>query len=131
MSNFLIFILSCFTVGCGAAICDEELIGVSSQKLDDVLSKQPETPWLIGSVPPKQPVLCDYPEMMCGNNVCVNVSRDGANCGWCGEACGKAEICYAHHCVDPTFFGFSEGNLVNGPVPYNQLFDLPRPVAGI
>jgi hypothetical protein len=37
------------------------------------------------------------------------------------------EICYAYHCVGPEAFGFSEGNLVRGPVPYVPKKDLPRP----
>jgi hypothetical protein len=75
--------------------------------------------------PPK--LICDYPNMACGGKICVDVSRDRNNCGWCGVKCEKMEICYAYHCVGPEAFGFSEGNLVRGPVPYVPKKDLPRP----
>jgi len=78
------------------------------------------------SNPPK-PLTCDYPEMACGGKICVDVSKDPNNCGWCGIKCEKLELCYAYHCVGPESFGFSQDDLVRGPIPYVPQKDLPRP----
>lgn len=77
------------------------------------------------SNPPK-PLNCNYPEMACGG-ICADVSKDSKNCGWCGIKCEKLELCYGYHCEGPETFGFSRGDLVNGPVPYIPQKDLPRP----
>ena len=108
---FFPLILSLLVAGCGSPLSDTDTIGF--------------TPEGMNTNPPK-PLTCEYPHMGCGG-ICVDVSRDRNNCGWCGEVCGKMEMCYAYHCVDPTYFGFSEGNLVDGPLPYNPIRDLPRP----
>ena len=34
---------------------------------------------------------------------------------------------WGYHCEGPETFGFSRGDLVNGPIPYIPQKDLPRP----
>ena len=108
---FFPLILSLLFVGCGTPFTYEDTIGFDSNGMD--------------KDPPKL-LVCDYPLMGCGGKVCVDVSRDRNNCGWCGIQCGKLEMCYAYHCADATSFGFSEADLVLGPVTYLPHKDLPR-----
>lgn len=118
---FILFFILSF-VGCGYSTssdfdieCDSNAIGPNPDLI--IINTDRTVPLFI----------CTYPEMSCGGDICVNVAKDGRNCGWCGVKCDKGEMCYAYHCVNPTYFGYSEGDLVNGPVPYIPQKDLPRP----
>lgn len=101
-----------FIAGCGS-LPKDETIGFTPNGMD--------------KNPPK-PIQCDYPMMACGGKICVDLSRDKNNCGWCGVRCDSMEMCHDFRCMDPTYFGFSEGDLTRGPVDYNPVKDLPRPV---
>ena len=35
---------------------------------------------------------CDGPQTQCANGACVNLSRDAANCGSCGNVCKAANM---------------------------------------
>ena len=113
MGKFFFPLLLAALIGCGSPISSEDTIGWDSNRMD---------------TNPPPPLTCEYPQMACGERTCVDVSRDRKNCGWCGTECGVWEMCLGYRCVDPTYFGFSEGDLLRGPVTYTPRKDLPRPI---
>lgn len=77
---------------------------------------------------PPPEVRCDYPRMACGGQ-CVDVERDNAHCGFCGETCdvGAGLFCSHFRCVSVEDFGFAL--TPRGPRPYDPSSDGPRPSA--
>lgn len=75
---------------------------------------------------PPPELRCDYPLMACGGQ-CVDVERDNAHCGFCGEACdvGSGAFCSHFQCVSVEDFGFALHP--HGPREYDPATDAPRP----
>lgn len=75
---------------------------------------------------PPPEVHCDYPRMACGGR-CVDVERDNAHCGFCGESCDVASGVFCSHfqCVNIEDFGFTLHP--RGPREYDPSTDAPRP----
>lgn len=113
MRKYTISLMAVLLAACGTSNFQDETIGFTPDPMD--------------TNPPK-PLQCDYPMMACGGPKCVNLMSDRKNCGWCGTECEGIEMCHNYQCVNPTQFGFSEGDLILGPKPYNPVKDLPRPV---
>jgi hypothetical protein len=46
------------------------------------------------------PAACAAPNTLCGGTACVNLRGDPLNCGRCGTACGRAQVCLLGQCQD-------------------------------